>query len=158
MVDVGRRNFLRGRTRPQAQIRPPWAGEENAFIDRCTRCDDCLKACPQGILVAGEGGYPTVDFSCGECTFCGDCVSACRPQALLRRDGDPPWQLKAVINDLCLPRHGIECRSCGDFCNANAIRFSPRLGGPPLAEIDPDRCTGCGACLAPCPGKAISIA
>jgi len=158
MVDVGRRNFLRGRTRPKAQIRPPWALAEEAFIDRCTRCDDCLKACPQGILIAGEGGYPTVDFSRGECTFCGDCVSACRPLALLRREGDAPWQLKAVINDQCLPQHGVECRSCGDFCDANAIRFSPRLGGPPLAEIDPDRCTGCGACLAPCPGKAISIA
>jgi ferredoxin-type protein NapF len=157
MVDVSRRNFLRGRTRPKAQIRPPWALGEAAFIEHCTRCNDCLTACPQHILVAGDGGYPTVNFS-QECTFCGDCVSACRPQALLRHAGQPAWTLKAIISDLCLPRRGIECRTCGDYCEANAIRFSPRLGGSPLAEIDSDKCTGCGACQAPCPGSAIRIA
>jgi ferredoxin-type protein NapF len=107
--------------------------------------------------VAGDGGYPTVNFS-RECTFCGDCVSACRPQALLRHAGQPAWTLKAIISDLCLPRRGIECRTCGDYCEANAIRFSPRLGGSPLAEIDSDKCTGCGACVAPCPVvTAISV-
>jgi len=157
MVDVSRRNFLRGRTRPKAQIRPPWALAEAAFIDRCTRCNDCIPACPQQIIVVGDGGYPTISFK-QECTFCGNCVEACRPQALLRRDGAAAWNVKAIISDLCLPRRGIECRTCGDYCDANAIRFSPRLGGSPLPEIDPDICTGCGACQAPCPGSAIRIA
>ena len=35
---------------------------------------------------------------------------------------------------------------------------SPRRGGPPLAEIDAAACTGCGACVAPCPVAAISVA
>ena len=138
-------------------MRPPWALAEADFIDRCTRCNDCLNACPTRILKAGDGGYPSVDFSAGECTFCGDCLAACQPQALQRHDGQPAWPYKAVIGDTCLPRQGVECRVCGDFCDSRAIRFQPRLGGSPLPELDPEKCTGCGACVAPCPTVAIRV-
>lgn len=158
MVDLSRRGFLRGRPRPKAEIRPPWALPESAFSDRCTRCNDCLKACPQGILVAGDGAYPTVDFSHGECTFCADCVTACQPRALSRDNDDAaPWPYRARVSDACLPKKGVECRICGDFCDARAIRFQPRLGGNPIPDIDLETCTGCGACVAPCPATAISI-
>jgi ferredoxin-type protein NapF len=158
VVDLSRRGFLRGRVRPKAEIRPPWALSESEFVDRCTRCNDCLKACPQGILVPGEGGYPTVDFSRGECTFCADCVAACQPRALLRSGEDTsPWPYKAQVSEACLPKKGVECRVCGDFCDVRAIRFTPRIGGNPLPDIDTETCTGCGACVAPCPATAISI-
>lgn len=158
MVDLARRGFFRGRPRPQAQIRPPWALAEDAFVDRCSRCNDCLAACPTRILIAGDGGYPTVDFGRGECTFCSACVEACQPQALFKQSPEAaPWALKAVVGDSCLPRHGVECRVCGEHCDASAICFRPRLGGSSLPEIDNERCTGCGACAAPCPTRAISL-
>jgi ferredoxin-type protein NapF len=130
---------------------------EAEFIDRCTRCNDCLKACPTRILVIGDGGYPTVDFSAGECTFCSDCVTSCQPKALLRQPEQAAWPYKAAIGEDCLPRQGVECRTCGDFCDVHAIRFTPRLGGSPLPEIDGEICTGCGACVAPCPVAAITV-
>jgi len=158
MVDLSRRGFFRGRPRPRAEIRPPWALPEAAFVDHCTRCNDCLKACPTQILVVGDGGYPTVDFSIGECTFCADCVTRCQPKALQRSAIDQAaWPYKAAIGEDCLPRQGVECRVCGDFCDARAIRFSPRAGGSPLPEIDSEACTGCGACVAPCPVTAITV-
>lgn len=158
MVDLARRGFFRGRPRPRVEKRPPWALPEVDFIDHCTRCNDCLKACPTQILVVGDGGYPTVDISVGECTFCGDCVTSCKPKALQRKGSEQPaWPYKAQIGEDCLPRQGVECRVCGDFCDARAIRFTPRLGGSPLPEIDPEKCTGCGACVAPCPVTAISV-
>ena len=157
MVDASRRGFLRGRPRPRAEMRPPWAAPESVFIDRCTRCGDCLTACPQGILVPGDGGFPTVDFSQRECSFCGECAAACQPLALVRREGLPAWTGKALVSDACLPRRGIECRVCGDFCAVRAIRFPPRLGGSPLPEVNLETCTGCGACVAPCPTAAITI-
>jgi len=157
MVDASRRGFLRGRPHPRAETRPPWALHENAFIDCCTRCGDCLSACPQKILVAGDGGYPTVDFSHRECTFCGDCAAACRPLALTRGEGLPAWPYKARINASCLAQRGVECRVCGDFCDVRAIHFAPRIGSAPLPAIDTDACTGCGACVAPCPTAAILI-
>ncbi|UCV11502.1 ferredoxin-type protein NapF [Dechloromonas denitrificans] len=157
MVDLARRGFFRGRPRPKAEIRPPWALAEAAFIDACTRCNDCLGACPEAILIAGDGGYPTVDFRRGECTFCGDCARTCQPMALNPETQSSPWPYKAVISPACLPHKGVECRVCGDFCDARAIRFQPRLGGSPLPEIDHEQCSGCGACVAACPTQAIAI-
>ncbi|MDE2440077.1 MAG: ferredoxin-type protein NapF [Betaproteobacteria bacterium] len=157
MVDLSRRAFFRGRARPKAEKRPPWALPEADFIDCCTRCNACIAACPTRILTIGDGGYPTVDFREGECTFCSACVAACQPKALLCHDGQPAWPYKALIGEDCLPHQGVECRVCGDFCDTWAIRFQPRLGGSPLPEIDTDKCTGCGACVAPCPTVAIAL-
>lgn len=158
MVDASRRGFLFARPRPVApQQRPPWALPEATFVDACTRCGECVKGCPTGILVTGDGGYPTVNFLGGECTFCGDCLTACQPAALLRAEEAAPWRIIATISANCLAEQRVECRVCGDFCEARAIRFTPRLGACSLPEIDAGRCTGCGACVAPCPAKAIEI-
>jgi ferredoxin-type protein NapF len=157
VVDASRRNFFRGRPRPKIETRPPWALPETSFTDRCTRCNDCLDVCPEQIIVSGDGGFPTINFQLGECTFCGECVAACKPLALIRLESQAAWTHKALIGPTCLPERGIECRTCGDFCQANAIRFSPRLGGSPIPVIEAEKCTGCGACLAPCPVNAIAI-
>lgn len=148
------RGDFKARRNPQ---RPPWALAEQAFLDACTRCGACVPACPTRIIVAVRG-YPEVDFKRGECTFCGACVAACTDGALIRADEHTvPWGIKAQVADTCLARRSVECRVCGDPCPVAAIRFSPRLGGPPVAEVDTALCTGCGACVAPCPVAAISL-
>ena len=63
----------------------------------------------------------------------------------------------AVIDSLCLAEAGIICRSCGEACGHAAIRFSPRIGLPPRPIVDQDVCTGCGECVAACPGEAIAL-
>ncbi len=98
-----------------------------------------------------------MNFSHGECTFCGQCASACRPGALVRNSDDAPWPYKASAGESCLARQQVECRSCGDFCPEGALRFPPRAGGPALPVLLEERCTGCGACQAPCPTGAIRI-
>lgn len=150
---------MRGDFKARQKIqRPPWALAEEAFLAACTRCGECIAVCPTKILVKVRG-YPEVDFKRGECTFCGDCAAACKDGALpLAGSTGVPWRIRAVIAESCLPRRGVECRSCGDYCAEEAIRFSPRLGGPPVAEVERDACTGCGACVAPCPVAAISLA
>ncbi|MBI5790362.1 MAG: ferredoxin-type protein NapF [Rhodocyclales bacterium] len=156
---VSRRQFMRGdfKSRPPAP-RPPWALAEELFLKACTRCGDCVPVCPTHVIVIVRG-YPEVDFKRGECTFCGACATACKPGALQNSECQIwPWAIKAQVANTCLPMRGVECRICGDRCEANAIRFSPRLNGPPVAEIDAGACTGCGACVAPCPVSAISVA
>ena len=155
---VSRRQFLRGDLSGRnAPLRPPWALEEERFLEVCTRCGDCAKACPQKILVI-ERGYPRVNFFEGECDFCAECVKACKPRAL-RREGEdsPPWRLAPLIASSCIAQQNIICRSCGDACEAGAIRFSHRPGCVPRPEVEGDKCTGCGACVAPCPAKAIAV-
>ena len=153
-IDSSRRAFLRGRVRSDSSRLPPWSRSD--FTDLCERCDACVEACEEGILARGDGGFPQVDFSRGGCTFCQSCVSACEHDAF-RQPDEPPWRLSARPGERCLSAGGIVCRSCGDACEARAIRFRLQVGGSALPEIDSSRCNGCGACYAVCPTTAILI-
>lgn len=154
-MDVSRRRFLGARTSGQVLFRPPWSVPEADFLARCTRCDDCLRACPTQLLKRGEGGFPEADFSAAACTLCGDCTRACQTGALGRNTEVRPWLFGIAITEECLAARQVECRICGEICDEAVIRFRPRLGGVSLPEVDNALCTGCGACIAPCPVTAI---
>ena len=154
-IDIARRAFLRGRgSARDFAPRVPWAIA--AFPDACRRCDDCIKACDEKVLVIGDGGYPTVDFAQGGCTFCGACADACRYHALDYRQS-APWSLRATIGEGCLSAQGITCRACGDACDQGAIRFRLVAGGRALADLDSSICNGCGSCIAMCPTHVIQM-
>jgi len=157
-IHRSRRALLRGDPTPtEPPLRPPWSVAEDIFTDVCTRCGECLAACPEKILIRGDGGFPGVDFQRGECTFCRACVDACPEPAFLDTAEHAPWQQTATISQDCLCQRGVVCQNCRDACPESAIRFPPRLGGPALPVLDGDRCTGCGACVAICPSQVISI-
>ena len=156
-LGVSRRTLFRGRG---MSLRPPWALAEDRFVAACTRCGDCLRACPESILTKGSGGFPTVDFKRGACTFCGGCVEACDAGALLRNQESKspnPWRHRVEIGPECLADRGVECRVCGEVCDPRAIRFQPRLRAPPQPLLDPEVCTGCGACIGACPTDAVTV-
>ena len=160
---IDRRDFLFSRYGAETYAgTPPWAAAHARFVELCDRCGDCLKACPSGILVPGDGGFPRVDFARGACTFCGDCARACRPGAL-RATVDAaggalaPWSLIAAIDDSCLALRGIVCRVCEEQCDARAVRIRLAVGGGAAPAVEPALCTGCGACVAPCPARAIAV-
>ena len=173
MIDPRRRSFLRGRmaeaAAPDAPAvqRPPWALAEAQFTERCVRCHACVEDCPHGVLKAGDGGFPEVNFATQGCDFCGACEAACEPQALDRaaaeaaHGGDsahaawPGWQVRIAPH--CLALQKVECRICGDVCAPRAIRFAPAPGGISQMRLDLAACTACGECVGVCPVGAVSI-
>ena len=117
-----------------------------------------MKKCPTGILKAGRGKYPLIDFNRGECLFCAYCVDACQTDALRRDAQNPAWSISASIDsERCLAYKSVECRSCFDPCEQRAIEMQYRVGAVAIPLIDAQRCNGCGACYSPCPVNAIEI-
>ena len=49
-------------TRPQNWFRPPFATDEWQFLELCTRCDECLAACPHEVLFP----LPALQFTTGQ--------------------------------------------------------------------------------------------
>lgn len=65
--------------------------------------------------------------------------------------------LAVTFGETCIARQNVVCRTCSEFCDAGAIRFSPRLGGAAMPELTDEKCTGCGACIPVCPAGAIRL-
>lgn len=173
------RGDLKGKNNP---FRPPWAIPEEYFVDYCTRCDKCVDACFDELIVKGRGGYPQMDFKQGGCDFCEDCLNVCETSALKKIPANtrthlkssnteessesvsnsesylPPWHIKANI-DLtnCLSMNATICRSCGESCDDKAIKFDLKLGGIAEPILNIEQCTGCGACFSVCPVQVITL-
>lgn len=149
--------LLRGcsSTRP-APHRPPWAIAERPFMQLCDQCGDCIRACPEQILVRGRGGYPQIDFSRGGCSFCGECTRACHQGGLQLADRHP-WNQKVFIAQSCLSNQGTECRACGEHCPTSAIQFRLQAGSSTMPMLEQALCNGCGTCISECPVDAINV-
>ncbi len=50
-------------------------------LARCTKCNKCLTACPEGAISLDAGGAVVIDRD--RCTACGKCVEVCYPEALM---------------------------------------------------------------------------
>ncbi len=188
MVEITRMQFLRGDLKgDNVPFRPPWAIPEKYFIDFCTRCDKCIEACFDELIVKGRGGYPYIDFKRGGCDFCEDCLNVCETNALkkipatgnlsvrnnnsnkreeysettIESDSEtylPPWHIKANIDlNNCLSMNATICRSCGESCEDEAIKFNLKLGGIAEPVLNIEACSGCGACFSVCPVQAIQL-
>jgi MauM/NapG family ferredoxin protein len=159
-------------------LRPPGALEEFDFLVACTRCDRCIRACPQGSLYrAGPqavlaAGTPVLDPRVMPCYLCSTlpCITACPEGALVwprLRTGDrelegPPavrLGLARVRPGRCLTWAGPDrpaqaCRVCVDRCPYpdQAIRLGPPgPDGVAHPEVVEASCTGCGLCSFGCP-------
>jgi len=93
-------NAVDASVRKQASrwIRPPFALDELEFILACTRCGDCIEACPHEVIFglsarvgAKFAGTPALDLLNKGCHLCADwpCVNACEPDALVLPEPAP---------------------------------------------------------------------
>ena len=96
-------------------LRPPGAVEEALFLERCTRCGDCLPACPFGSIKKDPAnGYPVLFANESPCFLCDDfpCVAACATEALvpLGERAEVRMGLAVVNEATCTADQG--CRFC----------------------------------------------
>lgn len=131
-------------------LRPPGAVEEAMFLERCTRCGDCLPACPYGSLKKDlETGYPVLFANESPCFLCEDfpCIAACETEALLPvADLAEVRMGVAVVNQAdCTADQG--CRFCLAKCPVEALSVDVL---DPYPVVDHGKCVGCGICEQVC--------
>lgn len=152
-------------TKP-AFLRPPGAPDEETFLDTCTRCDACIKACPKwsirraGIeLGARIEGTPVILPETNPCYLCADmpCIAACEPEALqpVASPEDVRMGTARVDTGLCYSASGSICEVCEERCPARPRAILLVRGEAPKIRVD--RCTGCGICAYLCPPNALRI-
>jgi polyferredoxin len=164
-------------------IRPPGALEEKGFLERCIRCGECMKVCPNTALHPAlvEGGFeglwtPLLVARIGYCEpGCVLCGQVCPTGAIWRitakekgwsSDGGKSVRIGTAFYDRgrCLPwSMATECIVCEEWCptSPKAIYLRPAEVTDAAGAVkqvrqpylDPERCVGCGACEYACPVK-----
>ena len=155
-ISNSKRHLLRGRISASMPFRPPWAIDEESFIDLCTRCHECVNQCPQHVIKKGGGGFPEMNFTRAGCDFCERCADVCQSNALQIQNEDA-FNTLVTINQDCFSERGIVCRSCGEVCESRAISFKQVVGGVTHVLMNTSSCNGCGECISLCPANSISL-
>ena len=139
-------------------IRPPFAINELDFLLNCSRCGECIKACPQQVIFelplhrgAVVVSTPAMDIPNKACELCSDwpCVNACQDKALAFPTAQPK-QVQQEDPSLS-PDNASE--------NEGTIEPFPAANQCPpmaLARVDTSQCMPysgpeCGACRGSCP-------
>lgn len=167
-------------------LRPPGALDELAFLTQCTRCDKCVRACPENAILKAPptAGLaiktPYLDPRSIPCFLCTTlpCIAECDDGALVwpeltRADGSVLEGPRAVrmgtarvkpgscVTWGSAEREARECRICVDRCPypEEAIRLGPPAEGEAVGHpvVDADICTGCGLCVFACPAEPAAI-
>jgi polyferredoxin len=115
-------------------VRPPGAVEEREFLERCIRCGECMKVCPNNALhpamfEAGLEGIWTpiliarIGYCEHSCVLCGQVCPTGAIQKITEKQklgvGEPPIKIGTAFYDQgrCLPwAMQIPCIVCEEFC------------------------------------------
>lgn len=115
-------------------IRPPGAVEEREFLERCIRCAECMKVCPNNALhpaffEAGVEGVwtpiliPRIGYCEPSCVLCGQVCPTGAIQKISEEQklglGQKPISIGTAFYDQgrCLPwSMGTPCIVCEEFC------------------------------------------
>lgn len=115
-------------------IRPPGAVEERAFLERCIRCAECMKVCPNNALhpamfESGIEGLWTpiliarIGYCEHSCVLCGQVCPTGAIQKITEKEklgqGVPPVKIGTAFYDVgrCLPwSMQTPCIVCEEFC------------------------------------------
>ena len=146
-------------------LRPPGAISEKAFLQACTRCEECIHACPKDAIQRAPKKFgflihntPYIDAMRTPCVMCTDlpCISACPDGALLPVQELTDVSMGYAILDKkkCQAYGETFCQQCVIDCPVpGAIH---QIDDKPI--IDKNICTGCGVCMRSCSTVNIPLA
>jgi polyferredoxin len=147
------------------RIVPPGAGSEKDFYSRCTACQLCVSACPNGVLRPGTDLahllQPQMGYENGwcrpECTACSDVCPAGAIRPVTRDEKTLIRIGTARVNPvLCLAASGeASCGNCAYHCPTGAVTMQ-NVDGIRRPVVAEEQCIGCGACEYLCPSRPIS--
>ncbi len=137
-------------------IRPPGALKEKEFLALCTKCDECVKACPHysiGKLNKDfdiADGTPIIIPEETPCYLCEGlpCIRVCKEGALVEVKAKEDVAMgKAYINESNCMAYGVQfCEQC--------VRNCPIPDAMYLEDNKPvvrrEKCVGCGICETVC--------
>ncbi len=154
-------------------LRPPGALPAQGFADTCSRCGDCVRACPaRAIRLTPDtaGGLPHLIARESPCVVCTDlsCMKACPTGALRKLDSRDQIQMGYAITDQsrCLRGGGYsvydeptsltgeDCQLCVTQCPIGKDALTIDNHG--CIEVR-HGCIGCGVCEQVCPTESTSI-
>ncbi|HZL35921.1 MAG TPA: 4Fe-4S dicluster domain-containing protein [Tepidisphaeraceae bacterium] len=148
---------------PDHWIRPPGARIEREFLDICSKCGNCVHACPvQAIHLDNSGalgkGAPYIDPDTAGCVMCEglQCISHCPSSALMQITAEQVDIGLAQWHDTTCLRTAVgeQCTMCVDHCPVGSAAIE-------VAEnrivVHESHCTGCGSCQHNCPTSPKSI-
>lgn len=161
-------------------IRPPGSVEEKEFLQKCIRCGQCMRVCPNNavhptLMESGVEGIWTpflimrIGYCEPTCTLCGQ---VCPTQAIEELTMEQKVGSKEIVPNRigtafvdpgrCLPwSMATKCIVCEEWCptSPKAIYLQDTvvkdIKGNDVAVrrpvVDVELCTGCGACEFACP-------
>lgn len=145
-------------------VRPPGALPEAAFVETCSQCGDCVKACPADAIKLDAniaGGFPHIVPRQSPCVICDElaCMHVCPTSALVLVDAisEIYMGLAIVDHDTCLRSpdgSGEDCQLCVQQCPVGESAI--HIDGDSLVKVR-DGCTGCGVCERACPTEPASV-
>lgn len=154
----------------KTRIVPPGAKSIRNLTSRCTACQLCVSACPNGVLrpsteldslMQPESSYER-GYCRPECTRCSDVCPAGAIQPITVADKSSIQIGHAVwVKDNCVAlTDGVECGNCARHCPVGAITMVPSEAdndsSPKIPVVNTERCIGCGACENLCPARPFS--
>ncbi len=160
-------------------LRPPGAGDEDAFLNLCIRCGECMKVCPTNALQPAifESGFegmfsPRIaprfvyerSYCEYTCTLCGQvCPTGAIPRLSEPAKHERPIGKAYFDHARCLPwAEDTMCIRCEEVCPVpeKAIKILDTLKIPDedgyemeihRPYVVRDMCVGCGMCESNCP-------
>jgi polyferredoxin len=149
-------------------IRPPGSLPEPEFLDRCVRCQQCVKACPTNglqpaLAEAGLDGLwtPLLVPRIGPCSqYCNLCGHVCPTHAIeaIRVDDKPAIFIGQATIDRssCIVWAADKtCLVCDEVCPYNAVDWKI-VEGEKRPVVNEHTCTGCGECEKNCPVQPLA--